>query len=111
MLWQVTLLSMGYVVYSGPPAGAVGWFNSLGYQYNPLRDGCASDWLIDLVSVGFDKPKVCAAVLWPGAWSEMWPRLLGLASWACTTHIISDGVSCMTFCSSCMHAWRQPCRV
>ena len=49
---------MGHVVYTGPPAGAVPWFKTLGYEYVLVRDGSASDWLIDLVSVGFDKPEV-----------------------------------------------------
>ena len=49
---------MGHVVYTGPPQGAVPWFKTLGYEYVPVRDGSASDWLIDLVSVGFDKPQV-----------------------------------------------------
>ena len=49
---------MGHVVYTGPPGGAVPWFKTLGYEYIPVRDGSASDWLIDLVSVGFDKPEV-----------------------------------------------------
>lgn len=46
------------MVYFGPPEKAVGWFCSLGYVYEQWRDGAVSDWLIDLVSVGFQKPEV-----------------------------------------------------
>ena len=55
---QVILLSEGHVLYFGPPSSAVPWFGSLQYDYLPERDGNVSDWLLDLVSVGFTKPEV-----------------------------------------------------
>ena len=59
---QVILLSEGHVLFSGPPGSAVPWFSSLQYEYLPERDGNVSDWLLDLVSVGFTKPEVSAWV-------------------------------------------------
>ncbi len=48
-------------MYFGPPDGAGTWFSDeLGYEYNAERDGAPSDWLIDLVAVGFKKPKEMA---------------------------------------------------
>lgn len=50
------VLSEGYQLYFGVPNEAVDWFsNSLGYTYAPAHDGAVSDWLMDLVSVGFSK--------------------------------------------------------
>jgi hypothetical protein len=50
------VLSEGYQLYFGAPDEAVDWFsNCLGYAYNPGHDGSVSDWLMDLVSVGFSK--------------------------------------------------------
>lgn len=48
------------MLYSGPRAGAVGWFSGppLRYAYDPLRHGIASDWIMDLVNINFKKPKV-----------------------------------------------------
>ena len=54
---KVCLLSNGRQLYFGPPGGAADWFGSLGYAYDATRDGGLADWLIDLVSVGFHKPK------------------------------------------------------
>ena len=45
-------------MYFGPPEAAVEWFSQLDYRYEQWRDGAVSDWLIDLVSVGFLKPEV-----------------------------------------------------
>ena len=33
----------------------VPWFNVLGYPYDPATHGAPSDWVLDLVSLGFDK--------------------------------------------------------
>lgn len=50
------VLSEGCQLYFGAPDEAVDWFsNSLGYTYDPGHDGSVSDWLMDLVSVGFSK--------------------------------------------------------
>lgn len=58
MLFQVAVLSEGHQLYFGDPSGAIAWFqDQLGYQYIAERDGAPSDWLIDLVAVGFTKPK------------------------------------------------------
>lgn len=59
---QVVVLSEGNQVYMGPPDKAVDWFSGvLGYPYQAVRDGAVSDWLMDLVSVGFQKPPSYAA--------------------------------------------------
>jgi hypothetical protein len=59
---QVVVLSEGNQVYMGRPDKAVEWFSlKLGYSYQPVRDGAVSDWLMDLVSVGFQKPPSYAA--------------------------------------------------
>lgn len=55
-LSQVTLLSEGHHMYSGAPHQVLHWFESMQYLYNPHKHSALSDWLIDLVSVGFDKP-------------------------------------------------------
>lgn len=53
---QVVVLSEGYQLYSGEAEGAQPWFtNRLGYPYNAQLDGAVSDWLMDLVSIGFAK--------------------------------------------------------
>ena len=53
---QVIVLSEGHQLYFGLPEEAVAWFSgSLGYTYEPAQDGAVSDWLMDLVSVGFSK--------------------------------------------------------
>ena len=50
------MLSEGHQLYFGLPQEAVAWFRgSLGYAYEPSQDGAVSDWLMDLVSVGFSK--------------------------------------------------------
>lgn len=60
--FQVVVLSEGYQLYTGEPGQAVHWFsNTLNYTYTPERDGAVSDWLMDMVSVGFAKPKDFAA--------------------------------------------------
>ena len=66
---QCVVLSEGYSLYFGAPQRALDWFSgSLGYSYSYQRDGAISDWLMDLVSVGFQKPVSfqgrCAALLY-----------------------------------------------
>lgn len=59
---QVILVSQGMVMYEGPTIEMIPWFTqSLEYQYNPEVNGVPSDWVLDLVSVGFSKPKVSPA--------------------------------------------------
>ena len=54
---QCVVLSEGYNLYFGAPERVLGWFSdTLGYPYDYSRDGAVSDWLMDLVSVGFQKP-------------------------------------------------------
>ena len=50
------------MLYFGAPEKAVDWFSQLGFRYEQWRDGAVSDWLIDLVSVGFQKPEVSSTV-------------------------------------------------
>lgn len=51
------MLSEGVQLYGADPRGAVSWFaHGLHYPYEPAADGAPSDWLMDLVSVGFAKP-------------------------------------------------------
>ena len=58
---QVTVLSEGRQLFFGPPSEAVPWFGgALGYAHSPARDGAVSDWLMDLVSIAFNKPSDCA---------------------------------------------------
>ena len=58
---QVTVLSEGFQLYFGRPDRALAWFSdALGYDYDLLRDGAVSDWMMDLVSVGFAKPEDAA---------------------------------------------------
>jgi len=55
---QVVLLSMGRMMYSGEREGLVPWFEKCGYRYDPAMHGLASDWVMDLVNIGFSKPEV-----------------------------------------------------
>jgi hypothetical protein len=51
-------LSEGFQLYFGRPEDALYWFGTgLGFAYQLERDGAVSDWLMDLVSVGFQKPE------------------------------------------------------
>jgi hypothetical protein len=47
-------------MYTGPTDGLTRWFTSLGYHYDPSDHGMASDWALDLVSLGFAKPQQVA---------------------------------------------------
>jgi hypothetical protein len=47
-------------LYAGPTAGLAGWFER-GLGYGPWSADChgsVADWVIDLVNVGFTKPRV-----------------------------------------------------
>ena len=57
MFKTMTLLANGRLMYTGPTADMVGWFGSLGFCYDPSCHGVSSDWALDLVAVGFNKPK------------------------------------------------------
>jgi hypothetical protein len=57
VLLQVTLLANGRLMYTGPTEDLTRWFTSLGYHYDPAEHGMASDWALDLVSLGFAKPQ------------------------------------------------------
>ncbi len=54
---QVTLLASGRLMYYGPRDGLVEWFGARGYHYDAGMHGVASDWALDLVAIGFHKPK------------------------------------------------------
>jgi hypothetical protein len=65
---QVLVLSEGLEMYFGPPSEVTDWFQGkLGYDYNPAIDGSVSDWVMDLVSVGFAKPEPYASRFAPRA--------------------------------------------
>ncbi|KAI8470965.1 MAG: hypothetical protein J3K34DRAFT_520870 [Monoraphidium minutum] len=57
MFDTVTLLSCGRLMYTGIRDGLVEWFASRGFDYDAGVHGVASDWALDLVAVGFHKPK------------------------------------------------------
>ncbi|GAX75358.1 hypothetical protein CEUSTIGMA_g2802.t1 [Chlamydomonas eustigma] len=56
---QVVVLSQGCMLYSGPRSRLVPWLTEgLGYgPYNPIKHGVEADWVLDLVNIGFNKPK------------------------------------------------------
>jgi hypothetical protein len=43
-------------MFHGAPDDLVTWFDHLGYKYDPAAHGVASDWALDLVAIGFQKP-------------------------------------------------------
>lgn len=54
---QVTLLASGRLMYFGPCEGLDTWFTEgLGYYYSPELHGNVSDWVLDMVAIGFKKP-------------------------------------------------------
>jgi len=56
-IWEmfdtVSLLSSGRLMYHGPCSEMLPWFQNMGFSYNK---GSESDWVLDLVATGFDKP-------------------------------------------------------
>lgn len=57
------MVSSGHMIYSGAREGLVPWLTAedgpLRYgPYCPARHGVAADWVMDLVNIGFRKPKV-----------------------------------------------------
>ena len=82
---------------AGLQTRAIDWFSKcLGYTFWPGQQGAESDWLMDLVSVGFSKPKsligasmtsrsdvVKASELWQAHAQKV--RALGQRVYACTT--------------------------
>ena len=61
---QVCLLSEGHLMYYGPPPDAAAWFGTLGFAYEPNKDGLVSDWMLDLVSTSFYKPQKPGVSAW-----------------------------------------------
>jgi len=57
---KVAVLSQGHAMYSGPREGLVGWFTGLGYGYDPIVQGSPSDWVMDLVNIGFGEQQLVA---------------------------------------------------
>lgn len=57
MFDRVTLLASGRLMYHGLRDNLVPWFATQGYSYDPTQHGVASDWALDLVAIGFHKPK------------------------------------------------------
>ena len=60
-------------MYSGPREGLVGWFTGLGYGYDPIVQGSPSDWVMDLVNIGFGEQQVCMPISNDPQLSA-WPR-------------------------------------
>jgi hypothetical protein len=54
---QATLLASGRLMFHGVRDDLVPWFGHLGYAYDASQHGVASDWALDLVAIGFHKPK------------------------------------------------------
>jgi len=54
---QVTLLASGRLMYHGLRDNMVPWFGTQGYSYDASQHGVASDWALDLVAIGFHKPR------------------------------------------------------
>lgn len=58
---KIVVLSEGRQLYAGPPSQCVPWFeNKLGCKYDETAGGAVSDWVMDTVSVGFNKPEAMA---------------------------------------------------
>uniref|UniRef100_A0A383VRM2 ABC transporter domain-containing protein n=1 Tax=Tetradesmus obliquus TaxID=3088 RepID=A0A383VRM2_TETOB len=57
MFDKVTLLASGRLMFHGVCDDLVPWFGHLGYPYDASLHGVASDWALDLVAIGFHKPK------------------------------------------------------
>jgi ABC-type multidrug transport system ATPase subunit len=53
---KVSLLSEGKQMFFGAPADAVRWFGQIGYPFLAQPGEGLSDWLLDLISIGFHKP-------------------------------------------------------
>ena len=54
---KVAVLSEGHQLYFGLPSLCVDWFEeNLHIPYDYQRDGTVADWVVDTVSVGFNKP-------------------------------------------------------
>lgn len=63
-------MAAGRLIYHGPQSGLLPWLSEgLGYDYDPLTHGLLSDWALDLVATGFDKPQVTHPVT-GGGWHE-----------------------------------------
>jgi len=54
----LTIVAHGRLLYTGPREGMLGWFGHLGYPYDAGLHGVPSDFVMDLVCVGFAKPSV-----------------------------------------------------
>ncbi|KAF6255774.1 hypothetical protein COO60DRAFT_1533203, partial [Scenedesmus sp. NREL 46B-D3] len=57
MFDKATLLASGRLMFHGVRDDLVPWFGHLGYPYDASQHGVASDWALDLVAIGFHKPK------------------------------------------------------
>lgn len=51
----MTLLSEGLLIYTGDAAAMADWFGRSGFLYAPEAHGPVTDWVLDLVTVGFEK--------------------------------------------------------
>ena len=53
----MTLLASGRLMYHGVRDNMVPWFATQGFSYDASQHGVASDWALDLVAIGFHKPR------------------------------------------------------
>jgi len=53
---QLYLLSEGRLMYTGSPAGAITWFDSMNCK--PPEGVSVADWLLDVVTLGFEKDMI-----------------------------------------------------
>jgi hypothetical protein len=83
------------MMFTGPTSKVVPWFSTtLGYAYDPTLHGVTSDWVMDLVSVAFSKPKVrdaCSSHMrgMHPAVKRMYKHESG--SWPCTSMRVAAG--------------------
>lgn len=55
---KVLMLSGGRMMYFGNRVDMMSWFShELGFPYQPALQGLVSDWAMDLINIGFKKPK------------------------------------------------------
>jgi hypothetical protein len=71
LLLQVVLLSQGMLMFSGKRAALLPWFSeTLNCIYSAEEHGLVSDWILDLVNIGFGENKVGGYKVPPQAKTE-----------------------------------------
>lgn len=51
------MMSEGLLIYTGDSAAMADWFARFGLIYSPESHGPVTDWVLDLVTVGFEKAR------------------------------------------------------